>query len=245
MYENLTPITGEPDFESLQRLKNEIKANAQSVPSTLGGGNHSMLGLVLTPVEYALVSAVPFVPEPHPGPLVFPAGTTGVQSKAMEVEHKTRMKLYEKCVGVEKAIIQQINKAIEETWLDPLRDNNTNAINHTIPDILAFLFQEHGDVTANALERCEKQVRDMVFNPATENVDKIFTEVTYLADFANAAGALLMEQQKINIAYVILMKTRVFNKAITDWNRVIRITPTDNTWVNFRCFLRSWRITSC
>ena len=236
MYE--TPITGEPDFESLQQMKNEIKANAQSVPSTLGGGNHGMLGLVLTPVEYALVSAVPFVTEPHPGPLVFPAGTTGVQSKAIEVEHKTRMKLYEKCVGVEKSIIQQISKAVEKTWLDPLRDHNTDAINCSIPDILAFLFQEHGDVSANALERREKLVRDMVYNPASELVDRIFTEVTKLADFATAAGAPLTQQQKINIAYVILMKTRVFNKAITDWNRVIRVTPGDNTWQNFKRFFR-------
>ena len=47
-HERLTPIVGKPDYISLQRLKKQIKANAQEVPSTLGGGNHGMLGLVLS-----------------------------------------------------------------------------------------------------------------------------------------------------------------------------------------------------
>ena len=77
-YENLTPIHGEPDFVSIQKLKNEVKANAQSVPSTLGGGNHGFLGLVLHPVEYALISNTPFISETYPGPLTFPPGTTAL-----------------------------------------------------------------------------------------------------------------------------------------------------------------------
>ena len=37
-FETLTPIRGKPDFQSLTTLKNQIKANAQAVSSTLGGG---------------------------------------------------------------------------------------------------------------------------------------------------------------------------------------------------------------
>ena len=238
MYDTLTPIIGQPDFESLQKLKNEIKANAQSVPSTLGGGNHGLLGMVLTPAEYAVISAVPFVAPAHPGNLVFPPGTTGVQSKAMEIQYRNDMKTYEQCIGVEKAILQQINKAVHDDWLRPIRDNVTNAINRSIPDVLAFLFQEHGDVSAESLTRKEKLVREMVYTPATDPVDKVFTEVSDLADFAAAAGAPYSRQQKINIAYVILMRARVFSQNITEWNRLIRVTPTDNTWENFKRYFR-------
>ena len=83
-YEHLTSITEEPTFESLTRLKNELKANALSVPSTLGGGNHVMLGMVLTPAEFALVSNTPFVRQQYPGPLNFPTGTTAIQSKTLK-----------------------------------------------------------------------------------------------------------------------------------------------------------------
>ena len=119
-FENLTPINGEPDFETILKLKNEVKANAQSVPTTLGGGNHGLLGLVINPVEYALVSNTPFTSEPYPGALTFPAGTTALQSKVLEDAYKKRLALYNACIGVEKAILQQIVKAVDEDWLSPL-----------------------------------------------------------------------------------------------------------------------------
>ena len=74
-YNPLTKVIGEPNFESLLRLKNEIKANSQTVPTQLGGGQHGFLGAILSPAEYALISNDPFVPPAHPGPLDIPAGT--------------------------------------------------------------------------------------------------------------------------------------------------------------------------
>lgn len=40
------------------------------------GGNHGNLGLVLTPVEYANVSAQPSIRPAHPGHLVIPPNAT-------------------------------------------------------------------------------------------------------------------------------------------------------------------------
>ena len=48
----LTAIRGEPTYETLHHLKNELKANASSVSTTLGGGNHGYLGMILTLAEY-------------------------------------------------------------------------------------------------------------------------------------------------------------------------------------------------
>ena len=45
----LTAIRGEPTYETEHHLKNERKENASSVPTTLGGGNHGYLGMILTP----------------------------------------------------------------------------------------------------------------------------------------------------------------------------------------------------
>ena len=52
----LTKITSKPTYSSLKILKDELKANAASVPSDLGGGKHGHLGLVLKDDEYKLVS---------------------------------------------------------------------------------------------------------------------------------------------------------------------------------------------
>lgn len=47
----LTKIHGEPTFEILQTVENELKANDQSVYSSLGGGQHGHLGLVVSPLN--------------------------------------------------------------------------------------------------------------------------------------------------------------------------------------------------
>jgi hypothetical protein len=55
----LTKIRGEPTYENLQTLTSELKANASSVPSLLGGGNHGYLGIYYKPPASA--PATPFV----------------------------------------------------------------------------------------------------------------------------------------------------------------------------------------
>ena len=52
----LTKIHGVPTQPSLENMKQQLMANAQSVTSDLGGGQYGHLGLVLTAVEYAELS---------------------------------------------------------------------------------------------------------------------------------------------------------------------------------------------
>ena len=47
----LTKVHGKPMYETLQVLTTELKANAGSVPSTLGGGSHGHLGFLLSDIR--------------------------------------------------------------------------------------------------------------------------------------------------------------------------------------------------
>ena len=60
-YPTLSKVQGNPSYESLQKINDELKTNASSVPCDLGGGANGHLGLVLTPVEYAFVSSTAYV----------------------------------------------------------------------------------------------------------------------------------------------------------------------------------------
>ena len=53
----LTHIHGEPTFETLKNLRNQVKANAGSVTTHLGGGAFGYLGLLLSPAEYNRIAA--------------------------------------------------------------------------------------------------------------------------------------------------------------------------------------------
>ena len=63
----ITPITGEPNYKLLKNIKDQLKANAASIPTTLGGGNHSYLSLILSPTTYATITATPFQELNYPG----------------------------------------------------------------------------------------------------------------------------------------------------------------------------------
>ena len=79
-YKTPTPIRGQPTNKALKRLKNELQANASSIESDLGGGDHGFLGLVLTDAEYATVPGTqPFVAPNYPAALTIPGNATPIE----------------------------------------------------------------------------------------------------------------------------------------------------------------------
>ena len=93
-YKTPTPIQGAPTKKTLKRLKQELQANASSVESDLGGGDHGYPGIVLTDVEYATISAMPFVAPHYPAALVIPRGTDQVQALNLCEQHKEDTRAY-------------------------------------------------------------------------------------------------------------------------------------------------------
>ena len=91
----LTKIRGEPTYEALHHLKNELKANASSVPTTLGGGNHGYLDMILTPAGYHRIPPEnQFARPPNPGVLVHNPSGTAAQIASAEDTHPLTKKLY-------------------------------------------------------------------------------------------------------------------------------------------------------
>lgn len=101
-------ISGEPQYESLKKLKKELKADAKSVPSTLGGGDNGLLGLVLTPEEYANVFATPFVHPVRPAALTILPLTPSHDIICLQQEHERDMATYEDYTAVETLLKKQI-----------------------------------------------------------------------------------------------------------------------------------------
>ena len=58
-----------------QEYQNELKTNVSILEWYLGGDNHSHLGLILADLEYATVTAVPYLQPTNPG-VVIPVGIT-------------------------------------------------------------------------------------------------------------------------------------------------------------------------
>ena len=134
----LTLITGELTQKSLKRLKTELRVNASSTDTNLGGGDHGYVGLVLMDVYYACITPTPqqFVPLKFLGPLVInPTHTTMQQIQARNT-HNEAITLYRERKNVEKALLRHIQTVVEEKfhrvrgqrWYRP---NRRGCISHT------------------------------------------------------------------------------------------------------------------
>ena len=84
----LTKVHGPLNYLALKTLKDEIKTNAASIHSDLGGGANGHLGLVLTPEEYAFISITPYVRHLNPPNLNIAPGTAQHESFRLREDHK-------------------------------------------------------------------------------------------------------------------------------------------------------------
>ena len=146
-YPELNKNTGEPTIMSLLKMKNELKANAQSVPTVLGGGQHGHLGFFLTSAEYENVAQG----TPHLRPTLpqLNSETRDTQFQLAQKRHqyKTAMLTYRELITVDQILIQQIVNAMDENFFKALHDRHTNRIIMNIADILHYLFDTYGDIS--------------------------------------------------------------------------------------------------
>jgi hypothetical protein len=93
-FPELTKLQGEPNAESLCKLRNELKANAQAVTSSLGDITHGHLALVLTDTQYALLTDQPFVRPVHPGPLIIATTVSNAIATVIKGAHDKAVRLF-------------------------------------------------------------------------------------------------------------------------------------------------------
>ena len=234
-YKALTRIHGKPSFETLKILHNQLKANAGAVPSTLGGGANGHLGLVVDPQQYALISNIPYLRPQQPPPFILPPNTRPEIAMILRDNHADNIRTYREFIGVENALRQQIVEAIENRWLQSLRNNITNAISMPVYEIIAFLFRMHGKITPTELQQRLTTVSAMVYDPV-QPIDDVFDAIQEIADLAQVAGVPFTNLQMVNMAYVIINNTRKFGKYIVEWNH---LPPMQRTWMRFKDFFRT------
>eukprot|EP00957_Ditylum_brightwellii_P169065 12868123-Ditylum_brightwellii.AAC.1 len=104
----LTHVHGKPTMANFLTLRNEIQANAQAVSTTLGGGRHGHLGLVMTPQDYVLIpNTTAYIQPPQPL-LILPQNGTQYQITQAKEQYYNELCMLNEVNTVEKILIQQI-----------------------------------------------------------------------------------------------------------------------------------------
>ena len=230
----LTRVHGQPHYESLKILLDELKANASSVPSTLGGGAYGHLGLLLTATRYATLSPTPFTVPNNPGPFAPPAAGTGPQIEAAKDVWRDEKTTFELCQATEKALIAQVVDAVDATYLAALRNADTSRYGDSIRLLVEHLFSTYGKITPQQIKIREGQVFNMSFNMNLP-VDAVFNAVDDLYELSDHAQMPMTYDQCINLAYMVFARQPVLLHDLRSWNRK---EPADKTWTNLKSHMR-------
>jgi hypothetical protein len=231
----LAKIHGKPTYESLQNVLTELKANASSVPSTLGGGQHGHLGLILSEVRYnALPHTAPWVTPGNPSVFIPPAAGTAAQIEAAkDVWHELK-RTFETCQATEKALIAQIVASIDPIYLRAMLNRATGQYSTSIRALLLHLFTTYGKITPQQVKAKEMELYNMHYD-ISQPVDTVFSAIDDLSELADHANSPMTAQQMIDLAYVIFAKQPILQHDLRLWNRR---PAADRNWADMMEHLR-------
>ena len=155
--------TGRPDYEILNNIKMALKHNFATVPCTLGGGTHGYLGAILTPAENAAampINTPPFADPPFPGAAtIIPPNSTGPQIATIERQFNKSLCQWTEYKNLTDTGKKFIQHGIDNMYLKGIPDRNVSLAHVTIQDILAFLFQNYGNITQYDIEENDKKTQ--------------------------------------------------------------------------------------
>jgi hypothetical protein len=122
-HDPLTPLDPEatPTAWTVRILRDEAYANLQSVESTLGGGDHGHLGMIMPDAEYILIATngTPYVFPAEPVVPIY-AGTAANRDQQRE-NYRAAMKKFEEAKKLQNKIKKLIIQAVPDVYLATLR----------------------------------------------------------------------------------------------------------------------------
>ena len=225
-YQQLNKIHGRPTLDTILLVR-QLKINAQSVPTTLGGSQLGYLKLVIKETAYNDISnSRPFDRPQHPGPFIINISAAGVPTRTKTVpsilaavvtqkksDWDEKVQLYNECQAIEQALRQQLIEAVEPEYLDALRDPTTHMIQYNIPDIIEHLQLTYGFLTDEDLSDRENVLKQFVYDP-TKTIDNIFNIIVKHQDLYTIVNNPLADKQQVSIAYKIFNRSRLFQSAL-------------------------------
>ena len=216
--------------KALKPSKDQLKANATSIPTTLGGGNHGYLGLILSPAAYATIAANQFIKPIYPGqhPNV-PAGTNAANTSTIACRDTEDLRQWREFKNVNTALKKQLLSALDDIYVRTLKDRHVGYMNQSIRTSLTHLFNNYGNITPLELEDNNTKMR-ATWDPNSP-FDCLIKKIEDGQDYADNGSQPYTAELLLRIAYTLVFKTGLYFEDCKVWNA----RPTAaRTWDNFK-----------
>jgi hypothetical protein len=180
----LPKIDSEPNFEDIQVTTCVLNANAISVPSMAGGGTHGHLGIIMTPVEYAAISAMPWVePFNHGAIPIIPPDTNAVDAAQSARMHDEFCRIYTNIINVDQALKRIMLEAYDNMYTSQLEYCLLQYAHRSALDILMHLKHTYGFINPTQLaDNYNKMSAPINFQDPIETLFKQIADGVYYAN---------------------------------------------------------------
>ena len=151
-------IGGEPNYVTINTMMQLLYGNSASLPTTLGGGQHGHIRIIMIPQLYTTLANTPYESPPDPG--ITPNHATGASAAIRKTDflvHKEERRIYENHQTMEDALKSIIIDAVDEVYISKLRNKYTGYLGITARDLLDNLLDHYGNITPVDVEKCKNR----------------------------------------------------------------------------------------
>jgi hypothetical protein len=181
-------------------------------------GAHGHLGIIMSQVEYAAVSASPWVEPFNPNDIpIIPPGTNAVDATQFTRMHTECRHIYTNRINVYQALKKLILEAYDNMYTYQLEDYLLQYANRSALEILMHLKQTYGFINPTQLaENYNNMTAPINFQ---DPIETLFKQIEDGVSYSNAGMQPYMEAQCVNIAFLLILNTGDIPDACRDWHQ--------------------------
>eukprot|EP00957_Ditylum_brightwellii_P099367 7569061-Ditylum_brightwellii.AAC.2 len=158
----LQRIKGEPDYAVISTIMLQLYENAAVIPTSLGGGAHGYIGLVMDPILYSMISTTAYMTPTAPTSATMPNNASSQAKYDEDNCYKKELDTYENNVAMDDVLKKQIQEVLDDVYICQICNKHSVYLGETTRDILNHLMDRYGkmkpaDLVANGTQ-CNEQM---------------------------------------------------------------------------------------
>eukprot|EP00957_Ditylum_brightwellii_P204314 15338640-Ditylum_brightwellii.AAC.1 len=158
----LQRIEGEPDYVAINAIMLQLYENAATIQSSLGGGAHGHIGIVMEPTMYFNLSATAYAPPTAPARVMLPGNASSQARYDKDNWHRKDLDTFENHIAMDDVLKKQIQEAVDDVYICQLRHKYSTFLGVMAGDVPDHLMDRYGQIkTADLVANGDKYNQPM------------------------------------------------------------------------------------
>ena len=159
-FKKITKCEGVIDYKIIREIHRKIQANALTIQSELGGGQHGILGLAMQPATYRTVIGQYFQLPIRP-PQAAPVPTTTDADEILRYIqlHAAQVNQCPQMVNEEDILKKQLLVSLEENYFKGQLQAYINYANRTLAVLIQHFYDDYGTIPPLEIEDSEQKMK--------------------------------------------------------------------------------------